>query len=256
MKRVAERPWVLVAAGLDPSGRAGLLADVSAVLDAGGQPLAVATALTAQGRRFTVSAVASGLLGAQLDAALESGRPCAVKVGMVADRRSLAVLVKRVGRLGVPVVVDPVVRSSRGQPLSRLGAGEYRGLACPEVWLTPNVPELQWLVGRRVPPRSVDEVKELGATLLADGFGAVVVKGGHLPGLPVDVLLMPDRVIAFSGTRLARGAGHRGTGCRFASTLATALARGADAEAAVRASRAAVRRHLRGRGAAPQLSAH
>jgi hydroxymethylpyrimidine/phosphomethylpyrimidine kinase len=241
VKRVAERPWVLVAAGLDPSGRAGLLADVAAVLDAGGQPLGVATALTAQGRRFTVAA---GLLGAQLDAALEVARPRAVKVGMVADRRSLAVVRRRVARLGVPLVVDPVVWSSRGQRLSRLGARDFRGLAGPGVWLTPNVPELQWLLGRRVPPRSVDEVKELGATLLADGFGAVVVKGGHLPGLPVDVLVMRNRVVAFSGARLG-GGGHRGTGCRFASTLATALALGADAVVAVRAARAAVRSYLR-----------
>lgn len=236
---------MLVASGLDPSGRAGLLADVAAVRDAGGRPLGVVTALTAQGRRFSVSGVVAGVLGAQLRAAFEAARPRVVKLGMVVDRRALGVLRRGVLGLGVPVVVDPVVRSSRGQRLSRLGARDYRDLARPEVWLTPNVPELQWLLGRRVAPRSLDEVKELGATLLADGFGAVVVKGGHLPGLPSDVLLMRDRVVAFTGTRLARSMGHRGTGCRFASTLATSLAGGVDAETAVRSARAAVRRYLR-----------
>ncbi|HMK74067.1 MAG TPA: bifunctional hydroxymethylpyrimidine kinase/phosphomethylpyrimidine kinase, partial [Myxococcaceae bacterium] len=124
--------------------------------------------------------------------------------------------------------------------------GDYRRLAGPRVWIVPNVPELGWLVGR-APPRSVEEVKVLAASLLADGFGAVVVKGGHLAGAPVDVLMLRDKVVVFRGTRLVRPAHRRGTGCRFASTLATRLALGDDGETAVRAARSAVRRYLRGR---------
>ena len=172
MRRAAERPGVLVAAGLDPSGGAGLLADVGAVLAAGGRPVGVATGLTAQGRRFAVSAVAGGMLGKQLDAVLQDGRPAAVKLGMVPDRRTLGLLWERVARSAGTLVVDPVVRTSRGQRLSTLLPGDYRRLAGPRVWIVPNVPELGWLVGR-APPRSVEEVKVLAASLLADGFGAV-----------------------------------------------------------------------------------
>lgn len=245
MKRAAERPRVLVAAGLDPSGRAGLLADVGAVLAAGGRPVGVATALTSQGRRFSLSAVPGRVLTKQLAAVLELGRPAAVKLGMVPDQRALGLIWRRVARLGCHLVVDPVVGTSRGERLSELGPLDYRRLAGPRVWIVPNVPELGWLLGRAA-PRSLDEVKVLAASLLADGFGAVVLKGGHLPGLPVDVLVRRDRVVAFRGVRLVRVEDRRGTGCRFASTLATRLALGEDAETAVRAARSAVRRYLVG----------
>jgi hydroxymethylpyrimidine/phosphomethylpyrimidine kinase len=231
---------------MEATGRVGLLADVAAVAEAGGVAIGVVTALTAQGRRFTVSGVPPGLLAAQLDAALAAGRPHAVKLGMVPDARSLATLWPRLVRLGVPLVVDPVVRTSRGQRLSRLLPGHYLELAGPRVWLTPNVPELAWLLGRRALPTSVDEVTELAMALRAVGFAAVVVKGGHLGGPPVDVLVSRTRVQRFFGPRLQRSPRQRGTGCRFASTLATRLALGGDAAAAVREARRAVRRYLRG----------
>jgi hydroxymethylpyrimidine/phosphomethylpyrimidine kinase len=245
VRPAAERPRILVAAGLDPSGRAGLLADVAAVLAAGGRPWGVATALTAQASRFHLSAVAGGTLAKQLDAVLELGRPAAVKLGMVPDRRTLRLVWARVARSSGPLVVDPVVRTSRGEQLSTLLPGDYRRLAGPGVWIVPNVPELGWLVGRAA-PRSLDEVKVLAASLLADGFEAVVVKGGHLAGAPVDVLVVREKVVTFRGVRLARPKERRGTGCRFASTLVTRLAMGDAEEVAVRTARRAVRRFLAG----------
>jgi len=246
VKRAAEHPRVLAAAGLDPSGRAGLVADVGAIAAAGGAPLAVATAVTAQGRRFLVSPVPDRVLDSELEAVLELGRPGSVKVGMVPGPGALAVLWRRLAGLGVPVVVDPVVRTSRGERLSRLAPGDYRRLAGPWTWLVPNAPELGWLLGRST-PRSLGEAKEMAATLLAEGFRAVVLKGGHLPGAPVDLLALPDRLVAFRGPRLSPRPEARGTGCRFASTLATRLALGDGAEAAVRSARRAVRRYLGGR---------
>ena len=246
MRRAASGPAVLVAAGLEPTGRVGLLADVAAVSAAGGVPWGFATALTAQGRDFRCEAVPGALLAAQLDATLAEARPASVKLGMVPDARTLAVLWQRFARLPVPLVVDPVVRTSRGEGLSRLHPADFRALAGPRVWLTPNVLELAWLLGQRAAPESLQAVAELGATLRADGFAAVVVKGGHLPGPPVDVLVLPEAVRFFAGSRLARAGAKRGTGCRFSSTLATALARGLPAPAAVSAARRAVRRYLRG----------
>jgi hydroxymethylpyrimidine/phosphomethylpyrimidine kinase len=245
VKRAADGCRVLVAAGVEATGRVGLLADVAAVAEAGGVPVGLVTALTAQGRRFTVSGVRPALLAAQLDAALASGRPHAVKLGMVPDVRSLAALWPRLVRLGVPLVVDPVVRTSLGQRLSRLLPRHYLALAGPRVWLTPNVPELAWLLGRRALPTSVDEVTELALALRAVGFAAVVVKGGHLGGPPVDVLVSRGEVQRFTAVRLRRSPLKRGSGCRFASTLATGLALGRDGAAAVRGARSAVRRYLR-----------
>jgi len=246
VRRAAEVPHVLLAAGLEPTGRVGLLADVNAVAAAGGEASVVVTAVTAQGHGFTVSPVHPRLLLAQLDAALEGHAPDAVKLGMVADVRSLVALWRRLDSIGVPVVVDPVVRTSKGQRLSTLLPRHYLALGGPGVWLTPNAVELAWLVGRRAPPSSADEATELAMHVLAEGFEAVVVKGGHLKGPPVDVLLTRTHVQRFSSTRLSRTSAQRGTGCRFASTLATRLALGEDAALAVRAARAAVRQYLRG----------
>lgn len=246
MKRAARRPTVLLAAGLEGTGRVGLLADVAAVRAAGGLPTAVVTALTAQGPGFRLLAVPSRFLAAQLDAALAFGRPAAVKLGVVPDARTLGVLWPPLVRLRVPLVVDPVVRSSRGERLSSLLPRDFRRLAAPSVWLTPNVPELAWLLGRSTLPRDVDAVTELATALLTDGFAAVVVKGGHLEGPATDVLVTRDRVVRVVGRRLRRGGSLRGTGCRFASTLATQLALGRDGLSAVRDAKRAVRRYLRG----------
>jgi hydroxymethylpyrimidine/phosphomethylpyrimidine kinase len=233
---------------MEGTGRVGLLADVAAVHAAGGVGMGLVTVLTAQGSRLRVGRVRGQLLTAQLDAALAHGRPRAVKLGVVPDARSLAVLWPRLVRLGVPLVVDPVVRTSRGERLSRLLPRDFRRLAGRRVWLTPNVPELAWLLGRKEAPRSVDEVTELALALLADGFAAVVVKGGHLPGTPVDVLASPGRVLRFAGQRLVRTEKQRGTGCRFAATLATRLALGRDGRQAVADAGRAVRRYLEGDG--------
>jgi hydroxymethylpyrimidine/phosphomethylpyrimidine kinase len=245
VKRAAKGPTVLLAGGLEGSGRVGLLADVAAVRDAGGLPTALVTALTAQGPRFRLLCVSRGFLQAQLDAALAAGRPDAVKLGVVPNVRALDVLLRPLARLRVPVVVDPVVRTSRGETLSTLRPRDFRRLGGPLVWLTPNVPELAWLLGRRALPRHLDEVTELAVALLSD-FGAVVVKGGHLRGPATDVFVTPKGVVPFVGSRLRRAAATRGTGCRFASTLATGLALGRDAGQAVRDAKRAVRRYLRG----------
>lgn len=223
---------VLCVGGLDPTGRAGLLADAWAVREAGGEPLAVATALTAQGGdRFSRNGVPLAVFTSQLDAALASGPLHGVKLGMIASRAQLTRLAARVSRLGVPVVVDPVTRSSRGEALSPLGPVDYLGLA-PRGWvLTPNGAELAWL-------------GKSPEALIALGFCAVLVKGGDTA---TDVLFAPGRrPLTLRSKATARSAlHHRGTGCRLASALATELAAGLSLEAAARNSRRLVLEFLR-----------
>jgi hydroxymethylpyrimidine/phosphomethylpyrimidine kinase len=247
VKRAAKgRPTVLVAAGLEGTGRAGLLADAFAVHGAGGVAEGCVTALTAQGPRFGLLRIPGPLFAMQLDAVLAHSRPAAAKVGMVPDARTLAVLWPVLLRLAIPVVVDPVVRTSRGERLSRLQPRDFLRLAGPQVWLTPNLLELGWLLGQKKVPRGVDEVTALALALLAEGFSAVVVKGGHLEGPPTDVLVSKKHLVRLVGKRLVRRLDGRGTGCRFSSTLATRLALGQDGVEAVREAKRAVRRYLRG----------
>lgn len=226
---------MLVLAGLEPEGRVGLLADVEAIRAQGAHPVGVATALTAQGEReFRASPVPVSMVAAQVRAALELGKVHAVKVGMLPDARALA----KVPR-DVPWVIDPVVRTSRGQRLSPLEPRDYLALAGPRVAIAPNALEAAWLLGDpEVPPEWAAE------QLVALGFGAAVVKGGHLRGRAVDVVADREGVTRLDGPRLK--AKRRGTGCRFASVMAARMAQGAPARAAAAAAKEAVARYLRG----------
>ncbi len=242
-------PRVLLLAGHEPTGRAGLLADAATVRALRGAPVAVPTAQTAQGATtFLWEATPARLLRAQVAAARELGPVHAVKLGMVPDPVRLRALREALSGAEAWWVVDPVVRTSRGQLLSRLSVRHYLALAGPRVVLTPNLDEAAWLLGLPA-VRTVEEAVEAGQALVARGFGAVLVKGGHRARGAVDVLCVPGRTWLLEGQRLRRHAGLRGTGCRLASALAVELGRGRSVEAAARRAKAYVARYLsRGEG--------
>jgi hydroxymethylpyrimidine/phosphomethylpyrimidine kinase len=245
---------VVAVGGLEPSGRVGLLADAEAIRARGGVPVLVAAAVTAQGRRtFAWQPVSVPLLTAQLRAACELGPVAAVKLGMLPTAGHLRGVQRVLRGLDVPWVVDPVVRASSGGSLSALSARAYLGLAGQRTWLTPNASEAAWLAGTE-PLDSVGEARAAALALLRQGFGGVLLKGGHLKGRAVvDVLAVPAGARALRGTRLSRTAGQGGTGCRLASALATELARGTRPALAVARARHLVRRYLRApAGAAKQ----
>ena len=245
LRRSAGVPRILLVGGLEPSGRAGLLADAEAVRVRGGVPLVVAAAVTAQGARtFAWEAVAPALVAAQIRAVRELGAVDAVKLGMIPGRAQLRAVCRALRGARVPWVVDPVVRASSGGRLSGLGRTDYLGLAGEGVWLTPNAVEAAWLLGTERLD-GVDEARRAAELLEALGFEGVVVKGGHLAGRAVrDTLATGGRVRVLAGSRLPRGPAHRGTGCRFASALATELARGTAPGRSVARARALVRRSL------------
>jgi len=239
------RPRVLCAAGLDPSGRAGLLADVETVRALDGVPLGVATALTAQGEgTFDLWPTPARTLQSQVAALLELGRPHAVKFGMLPGPAALYALANALPDR-VPWVVDPVVATSRGQLLSRVRPDDVFALAGARSALTPNVMECAWLTGES-PAQSGAQLAAQAAMLVARGFGLVVAKGGHLPGRPVDAVCTPRGVELLPHPRLRRSGSVRGTGCRFASALAVALARGESPVGAARRAQQYVVGHLRG----------
>jgi len=265
----ARAPRVLVVAGLDPSGGAGLVADLEALRAAGATGWVVATAFTAQGpggaRGFEPASEASLL--AQLDALLEGSgpwreRPRAVKTGMLGTiglARALAARLAAPPLSSLPAVVDPVLLASSGASLLDLGGlspGEALAPLLARARLaTPNLPELAALTGR-------DVSSEAGAVAAARALPAraVLVKGGHREGPPVDLLVERRRVTRFAGRR--RPGTARGTGCRLASAIAGRLALGASLEEAVRAGKRIVERYLDalardpgGLGAAPRRRA-
>lgn len=238
-------PRVLLLAGHEPMGRAGLLADVATVRALGGTPVAVPTAQTAQGSTtFLSEATPPRVLRAQAAAARELGPLHAVKLGMVPDPVRLKAIREALEGVDTWWVVDPVVRTSRGQQLSRLSVRHYLSLAGPRVVLTPNLDEAAWLLGLSN-VNTVEEAVEAGRALVARGFGAVLVKGGHRETGAVDVLCMPGRMRLLTGKRIRRSPERRGTGCRLASALAAELGRGRSMEAAARRAKVHVARYLR-----------
>jgi len=241
-------PRVLVCAGLDPSGGAGLLADLEALAAVGARGWAVATALTAQGPlgARAMEPVSPRLLRAQVDALLAGGgeRPRAVKTGMLgsaAVARALAQRLAAADLARVPVVVDPVLAATSGLLLLETGRGGPAAALAPllarATLATPNWPELELLAGRAL--GSEVEVVRAARELPAR---AVLVKGGHREGPPVDLLVRGRSVVRIAGRR--RPGTLRGTGCRLASAVAGLLARRASMEDAVRGAKRVVEDYL------------
>jgi hydroxymethylpyrimidine/phosphomethylpyrimidine kinase len=240
-------PHVLVVAGLDPSGGAGLVADLEAVRAAGALGWAVAAALTAQGpggaRGFEPAS--ARMLIAQIDAlVLGAERPRAVKTGMLATAALARALAARLAARPlekVPLVVDPVLAASSGAPLFD-AEGRSPGEALAPLLerarlVTPNLPELAALTGLDV---STDDAAARAARALP--ARAVLVKGGHREGAPLDLLVTRGGVTRIAGRRRAGTA--PGTGCRLAAGIAARLAQGASLEDAVRGAKRIVERYL------------
>jgi hydroxymethylpyrimidine/phosphomethylpyrimidine kinase len=186
------------------------------------------------------------MLLAQIDALLDGARdrPRAVKTGMLGAAATPRVLAERLARAPLartPLVVDPVLGASSGGSLLDAGGASAADALAPLLErarvVTPNLPELARLTGRDV---SSDEGAIRAARALPSR--AVLVKGGHRAGRPVDLLVERGRVTRFAGRR--RRGTARGTGCRLASGIAALLARGASLEEAVRGAKRLVERYL------------
>jgi hydroxymethylpyrimidine/phosphomethylpyrimidine kinase len=251
------RPCVLLVAGLDPSGGAGLAADVRAVHAAGAWPCPVAASLTVQSTAglARVRPVPSPFVIQQAREVLAHQRVRAVKTGALAsaaNARSLALLAREHPR--IPLVVDPVLVPTRARARARLldarALGALRELLAVAAVATPNALEAAALLGvAALRPRDLEDAAR---ALLALGPRAVLLKGGHVPGRHVvDLLALAGRLVRLPAPRIDTP-GFHGGGCTLASLVAGRLAlepRGTSAEAieaAVRWSVRRVRRAIRG----------
>ncbi|WP_317202632.1 hydroxymethylpyrimidine/phosphomethylpyrimidine kinase [Janthinobacterium sp.] len=220
-------PAVLVFAGVDPSGGAGIAADILAIAAQGGHALPVVTALTVQDneRVFAVQPVDAGLVARQAEALLARIAIRAVKIGIpgsAANALAIAAVIRRLRALDphLPVVLDPVLASGHGDALSRDDAALALAPLLPLVTLLlPNLPEAARLSG------VAGDVEAQARALLARGCGHVLVTGGHADGA-----LVRNRWFSAQAQRdwhWARlpGAFH-GSGCTLAGAVAARLALG------------------------------
>jgi hydroxymethylpyrimidine/phosphomethylpyrimidine kinase len=244
---------VLSIAGSDPSGGAGIQADLKAFSAMGAYGMAALTALTAQNTRgvFGVHEVPPAFVAAQLEAIFADVQVDAVKIGMLSHPAVIEVVAAALERHQPRhVVLDPVMVAKSGDRLLREEAIDaLRSRLLPLATLvTPNLPELGALLGA-APPQTEAEMRAGGAALLALGARAALIKGGHLPGAAcVDLLVWPGGVARFAGPRIETAHTH-GTGCSLSSAVAARLGRGEGLEAAVGASVAWLRGAIAAAGA-------
>lgn len=220
-------PIVLTIAGFDPTGGAGILADIKTIAANQGYGVACITAQTVQSTQGVKcwEAVDPKLLEHQLDYLLTDLQPRAVKIGMLAGRATVDVIARQLERHPIPfVVLDPVLVSTSGMRMvDEAGWKHAQQRLFPLVSvLTPNIPEAEALTGLQLTKPA--EMEQAAARLRAMGPRNVIVTGGHLER-PVDVLYDGEQFAALAADRVRTPHSH-GTGCTFSAALATNLANG------------------------------
>lgn len=256
---------VLIVAGSDSGGGAGIQADIKTVTALDGYAMTAVTALTAQNTRgvFGVFPVDIPFIRQQIELVTTDIGVDAVKTGMLATAEVIEAVADALTRFapGTPVVVDPVMVAKGGAALLQDDAVEtLRATLLPlAALLTPNAPEAEALTGMTI--RSVDDMKRAGEALCRAGAAATLVKGGHLDGAEVsDVLVTAAGIEIFRSPRIDSTSTH-GTGCTLASAIATGLAQGLALTEAVMRARAYVQEAIRtapgfGHGHGPLNHAH
>lgn len=258
-------PRILICAGSDSGGGAGIQADIKTVTALGGYAMTAITALTAQNTLgvAAILPIPTDFIARQIHAVLDDIGADAVKTGMLGDAATIDAVAAALASLpaATPIIVDPVMIAKAGTTLlapDAIGALTQKLLPRAAL-LTPNLPEAEALLGRRI--ADVPAMQAAGVALRALGPAAVLVKGGHLPGDElVDVLVGPEGVTLFPGTRLQTRHTH-GTGCTLASAIATYLGRGTSLAEAVAQARAYLVEAIRtapgfGRGHGPLNHGH
>jgi len=225
---------VLIIAGSDSGGGAGIQADIKTVTALGGYAATAVTAVTVQ-NTLGVSAVqpmAPSLVEAQARAVLDDIGADIVKTGMLGEAEIVELVARLLDEAAIPAVIDPVMVAKGGARLAADEALDLIGaLLVPRAaLLTPNAPEAEALTGQAI--ETTDDLRRAGEALLRQGAGAVLMKGGHVPGPRVtDVLMTSYGESLFEGERIETRHTH-GTGCTLASACATGLAQGLSLEAA------------------------
>jgi hydroxymethylpyrimidine/phosphomethylpyrimidine kinase len=227
---------VLIIAGSDSGGGAGIQADIKTVTMLGGYAATAITAITVQNTLGVtgVHPIPLEIVEGQARAVLDDIGADAIKTGMLGDIAMVETVARILdGARGAPAVVDPVMVAKGGSNLLAASAVDaVRSLMIPRAGLlTPNAPEAEVLTG--LPVLTTDDLRRAGEALLKLGAKAVLMKGGHVEGETViDVLMTPDGETTFEGERIHTRHTH-GTGCTLASACAAGLAQGLSLPEAV-----------------------
>lgn len=245
---------VLIIAGSDSGGGAGIQADIKTCAAFGAYSAVAITAVTAQNTVGVqrVEMMPADLVRAQIQSVMSDISADVIKIGMLGNAEIIDVVAEELADIEALIVLDPVMVATSGDTLLEAAAIEAlktKLIPLADV-ITPNVPEAELLTGVKID--DVDDLGKAGDTLLEMGAYAALMKGGHLKGKTlVDVLVSEDGASMMTGPRIHSRHTH-GTGCTLASGVAAALALGAPLEEAVSAARDYVFEAIR---SAPKLGA-
>jgi hydroxymethylpyrimidine/phosphomethylpyrimidine kinase len=251
------QPVALTIAGSDPSGGAGIQADLKTFHQFGVYGEAVITLLTVQNsqRVDRVECVSPELVIAQIRAVVEDIPPQAAKLGALGTAEIVEAVAAEALGFTFPLVIDPVMISKHGAALIDEDArNAIRDKLIPRAFLlTPNLHEAEALTGLRV--SNIAEMRVAAERLRDMGAAAVLVKGGHLEGSPIDLLLADDSMREIPGERVDTRHTH-GTGCTYSAAITAELAKGTGIVEAVHRAKAFISRAILtnpglGRGSGP-----
>jgi hydroxymethylpyrimidine/phosphomethylpyrimidine kinase len=225
---------VLIIAGSDSGGGAGIQADIKTVTMLGGYAATAVTAITVQNTLGVTGVVGidPAVVEAQGRAVIDDIGCDAIKTGMLADSAVVEAAARLIDHAGVAAVIDPVMTAKGGASLlADEAVNAVINLLIPRAaLLTPNAPEAAALTGMTV--ETLEDLRAAGRVLMMMGARAVLMKGGHLEGDTVtDLLLSAEGERVFAAPRLISRHTH-GTGCTLASACAVGVAQGLSLEAA------------------------
>jgi len=245
---MSARPVALTIAGSDPSGGAGIQADLKVFQQFGVYGEAAITLITVQNTCGVqrVECLTADLVADQVRAVIDDIPPAAAKAGALGNRAIIDALSELAGAFQFPLVVDPVLVSKNGAPLLAPDAVEaLKTRLLPHAFLlTPNLDEASLLTGMEVRD---PEAMRAAARQLADlGPRAVLVKGGHLAGEAIDILFHQGDFVEFTAPRVDSRHTH-GTGCTFSAAITASLALGFNLETAVRRAKQYITEAIRTR---------
>ncbi|HYA24151.1 MAG TPA: bifunctional hydroxymethylpyrimidine kinase/phosphomethylpyrimidine kinase [Terriglobales bacterium] len=241
-------PRVLIIAGSDSGGGAGIQADLKTVSALGAFGMTAITALTAQNTTgvYGVLEIDPKFVMQQIDACLSDIGCDAVKTGMLSSTEIIEAVADVVARRKLaPLVVDPVMIAKSGAPLLKpeaVKALKIKLLPLASV-VTPNLHEAGALTGHEI--QTLAQMKDAARAIHQLGPGNVVVKGGHLEGVAADILYDGSEFFEFRGERINTKNTH-GTGCIFASAIAANLAHRKTVQESVTAAKAFITAAIHG----------
>ncbi|HLR22120.1 MAG TPA: bifunctional hydroxymethylpyrimidine kinase/phosphomethylpyrimidine kinase [Pseudogracilibacillus sp.] len=230
-----EVPSALTIAGTDPSGGAGIQADLKTFQELKSYGMSVITSVVSQNTTGVqdVYHLPTSMIETQLDSVLDDMDVHAFKTGMIADREMMEVIREKTKNLGIPYVMDPVMVTTSGDTLIEEDARDFlRDELLPlTTVVTPNIPEAEYLLNRKI--EHVEDMKKAAKDIVTEfGVEAALIKGGHIKGDATDFLYDGNELHTFSADRVDTKHTH-GTGCTLSAAITAYISQGYSLEGAV-----------------------